>query len=251
MVWRCWGDGPPLVLLHGAFGSWLHWVRNIDGLARHFRVLATDMPGYGASAMPPEPYTAESLAEIMANGVRALLGDAPFHLAGFSLGGILGGIVAAKLGRQCETLILISPNGLALPFPPTAPMTRPTPEMSDAERDETIRQNLLVLMLAAPDSADALAVRIHLENARLARAKSGSIPGSDALLRALPNVTASIGAVYGTKDAFCGPYLDDRERILRGFRPHMDFRRIDGAGHWLPYERPREVEAAIVEMASA
>ena len=75
MVWRCWGDGPPLVLLHGAFGSWLHWVGNIDGLARHFRVLAADMPGYGASAMPPEPYTAESLAEIMANGVRALFGD--------------------------------------------------------------------------------------------------------------------------------------------------------------------------------
>ncbi len=29
MVWRSWGQGPALVLLHGASGSWTHWIRNI------------------------------------------------------------------------------------------------------------------------------------------------------------------------------------------------------------------------------
>jgi len=32
VVWRTWGTGTPLVLLHGGYGSWLHWVRNIEGL---------------------------------------------------------------------------------------------------------------------------------------------------------------------------------------------------------------------------
>ena len=37
MVWRVWGDGDPLVLLHGATGSWNHWLLNIPALAGRFQ----------------------------------------------------------------------------------------------------------------------------------------------------------------------------------------------------------------------
>ena len=46
MVWRAWGDGPPLVLLHGASGSWTHWIRNGLPLAAHRRVLAAQRAGH-------------------------------------------------------------------------------------------------------------------------------------------------------------------------------------------------------------
>ena len=36
LVWRIWGDGPPLVLGHGGQGAWSHWIRNIDALAAHY-----------------------------------------------------------------------------------------------------------------------------------------------------------------------------------------------------------------------
>lgn len=248
MRWRCIGDGAPLVLLHGAFGSWLHWFRNIEGLSRRYRLLIADMPGYGASAMPPDPYTADGVAAIMADGLRRILGDRPFHIAGFSLGGIVGGPIAVRLGEQVLSLIILGPNGMGLPFPPMPELRRPAPEMDDDALAELTRYNLGQLMLADPASIDDLAVAIHLQNARLTRASSGGIPAGSDLLAALPDIKARIGAIYGTADVYSAPYLDEREEIMRRFQPDLDFRRIDGAGHWVTYERPDAVNAAIEEM---
>ena len=33
IVWRIWGDGRSLVLIHGDFGSWTHWIHNVLPLA--------------------------------------------------------------------------------------------------------------------------------------------------------------------------------------------------------------------------
>ena len=55
MVWRTWGDGPALVLLHGGSGSWTHWVRNIAHFERDYRVIAGDLPGLGDSPDPRAP----------------------------------------------------------------------------------------------------------------------------------------------------------------------------------------------------
>jgi 2-hydroxy-6-oxonona-2,4-dienedioate hydrolase len=95
MVWRIWGSGPPLVLLHGGYGSWMHWIRNVLVLAREFTVIAPDLPGLGESATPPEPHTAEALARIIVEGLAIIFsGGERFHLTGFSFGGVLGGHVA-------------------------------------------------------------------------------------------------------------------------------------------------------------
>src|SRR5580698_11023255 len=85
LVWRIWGSGPPLVLLHGGYGSWMHWIRNIPVLSREFTVIAPDLPGLGDSATPPEPWTAEGLAAIVVAGLGIVLpeGEKP-HMAGFS-----------------------------------------------------------------------------------------------------------------------------------------------------------------------
>ena len=47
VVWRIWGSGPPLVLLHGGTGSWMHWVRNIEDLSTSFTLIVPDLPGLG------------------------------------------------------------------------------------------------------------------------------------------------------------------------------------------------------------
>jgi len=47
IVWRCWGEGTPLVLLHGGTGSWLHWIRNVEALSCDMMVVVPDLPGSG------------------------------------------------------------------------------------------------------------------------------------------------------------------------------------------------------------
>lgn len=89
VTWRCLGEGPPLVLLHGGHGSWAHWVRNVDALALHFRVCVADLPGYGDSSAPASP-TLASLIDATQQTLDALVGaQTPVALAGFSFGGLV------------------------------------------------------------------------------------------------------------------------------------------------------------------
>ena len=249
MIWRCWGAGPPLVLLHGATGSWTHWLLNVLPLAERFRVIVPDMPGFGDSDMPPEPHTAERLADIVSVGLDAVVPPpAPLDLAGFSFGGIIGGVVAARQGERVRTLVLLGPNGMALPGGAERPLERTRPGMTPAEVMEAHRENLRVLMLGDPEKADDLAVHVQMENLRLARFKSGGIPASDTLLRALPAVRARIAGIWGAQDAFALPFLDERRRTLARFQPDLDFRVIERAGHWVAYEAPVQVNAALIEI---
>jgi len=93
-----------------------------------------------------------------------------------------------------------------------------------------------------------LAVFVHAENLLRSRFRSGSIPVSDVLLRALPDVQARIAGIWGSRDAFVGPYLEERRTLLASYQPDLDFRVIEGAGHWVIYEAADQVNAAMADM---
>ena len=184
MVWRIWGSGPPLVLLHGGYGSWMHWIRNVLVLAREFTVIAPDLPGLGESATPPEPHTAEALARIIVDGLATIFpGGERFHLTGFSFGGVLGGHVAALLGDQVRGFTIVGSNGLGLPRQPTQLERRSRRDL----RGGTLaiaRHNLGALMIADPDKIDELAVYIQYMNAPRGRVRSRRFSRTDTLIEA-------------------------------------------------------------------
>jgi len=252
MVWRRWGQAPAVVLLHGASGSWTHWVRNIPALAERCTVLAPDMPSFGDSDDLPEPHTAERLAEAVANGLDAVL-PAPerFALAAFSFGSIVAGVVAARLGARVSHLVLIGAGGLGLPIEAARlRLQRFTPGMSEYETREVHRANLRLLMLGDPAAADDLAVQLQMDNVRRTRFKSGDIPASDVLLRALPAIQAPVTAMWGERDAFAAPRVEDRLRAVQGVHRGADVRVLPGAGHWAIYEAAASVNRALLEIVS-
>ncbi|HZO83069.1 MAG TPA: alpha/beta fold hydrolase [Candidatus Binataceae bacterium] len=249
MVWRVWGSGRPLILLHGASGSWTHWIRNIVPLARSFRVIAPDMPGFGDSDTPPEPHTADVLADLLACGLNTLVPPPmEFDMAGFSFGGIIAGLVAARLEYRVRTLVLLGAGGLGLGSAPPLQLLQPRPDMTRADLERVHGENLRILMIADPRKVDELAVFLQIENIRRARFKSGTIPASGILLHALPAIRARIAGISGSYDAIMGPRLDAYRRVLASAQPDLDLRVVAGAGHWVTYEAAEEVTALLQDI---
>ena len=251
MVWRVWGSGPPLILLHGGYGSWTHWIGNVLVLARRFTVIAPDLPGLGESSTPPEPHTAEGLAGIIVEGLDIVLSkDAAPHIAGFSFGGVLGGHVAAQLGDRLRALTLVGSNGLGLVRQPTA-LQRVPAGVSAEEALAVHRRNLGALMIADPAKIDELAVYIQSQNAPRGRVRSRRFSRADTLARALPLVKARLDGIWGARDATAYPHLDERARVLRSFQPGARFEVIAGAGHWVQYEAAERFNPILAEIAGS
>ena len=251
MVWRRWGTGRPLVLLHGGFGSWTHWIRNVLPLSRAFTVATPDLPGLGESATPPEPHTAEGLARIIIEGLEVIFPKhAGLHIAGFSFGGVLGGHVAAQLGDRVRAFTIVGSNGLGLVRQPTD-LRRVPEHASEAETLAVARHNLGALMIADPVKIDELAVYIQSQNAPRGRVKSRRFSRADTLARALPLVKARLDGVWGARDATAYPHLDDRARALRSIQPGARFEVIPGAGHWVQFEAAERFNPLLAELAGS
>jgi pimeloyl-ACP methyl ester carboxylesterase len=250
LVWRVWGSGPPLVLLHGGYGSWTHWIRNILPLSRQFTVIAPDLPGLGDSATPPEPWTAEGLAEIVVAGLDIVLpkGAAP-HLVGFSFGGVIGGTVAAQLGDRLRGFTVVGSNGLGLQRQPTE-LKRVPDGAGEDEEFATHRYNLNQLMIADPGKIDELALYLQQTNHARARMRSRRFSRSGALIEALPRIRAHLDGIWGGRDATAYPHLDERAAVLRQTQPQARFAVVPGAGHWVQYEAAEQFNPLLAEFAA-
>lgn len=252
MVWRVWGAGPPLVLLHGGYGSWTHWLKNIPALAGRYRVIAPDLPGLGDSAMPPDPVTPESLVAIIDRGLGIVLArDERFHLVGFSFGAMLGSFVAAQRGQGLRSMTLVGSASMGLRRAPMREMQPPRRDMSAAEIAELQRANLGILMFADPGRIDDLAVRLQVENVARARVKSRRFAPVDLLGPVLPRVTAPLGGIWGERDVTAYPWVDDRRDLLCRSQPGAFFAVIPGAGHWVMYEAAETFNRALLDRLAA
>jgi pimeloyl-ACP methyl ester carboxylesterase len=94
------GEGPALVLVHGAAVDSRMWRPQVAGLADEFSVVAWDEPGAGRSSDVPRDFALADYADCLAALIDALdLG--PAHVAGLSW----GGTVALELYRQRPELV--------------------------------------------------------------------------------------------------------------------------------------------------
>lgn len=111
------GEGPPVVLLHG-LSSWIgFWEHQFPALAKNHRVLALDLPGYGASGRPDAPYTPSWYARIVAAWMTAI-GLHSAAIVGHSMGGQIALELALRDPARVQALVLSAPSGIER-FQPT------------------------------------------------------------------------------------------------------------------------------------
>lgn len=126
------GTGEPLLLLHGPGEHLLKWVEVLPELTRTHRVIAPDLPGHGATPVPPGAPTMERVLAWLGGVIDATCPTPP-TIVGHVLGGAIALRYAARHGDRVRGLVLVDTLGLA-PF-------QPAPEFGAA----------LGAYLAAPD----------------------------------------------------------------------------------------------------
>jgi pimeloyl-ACP methyl ester carboxylesterase len=105
------GDGPPLVLLHGAGDNSLDWRWVLPALARKHRVYAPDLPGSPDSARPVADYSPAFFERFVAAFLDAL-GIEKATFVGSSLGGLIALRLALSEPARVGALVLADSAGL-------------------------------------------------------------------------------------------------------------------------------------------
>jgi 2-hydroxy-6-oxonona-2,4-dienedioate hydrolase len=252
VVWRIWGNGPPLVLLHGGTGSWMHWISNIEALSRDFMLLVPDLPGSGESGDPESPISASRIGATLAENVGSLIGPrTSFAVAGFSMGGLIAGYLVLHAGARVQGLVLVGATGTGAPRGPMEPLQSWRRLATDAEKIAVHRRNLGILMIHDPEKVDALAVHIQKVNADRSRVRGKHVSHTGTLGECLPGFRGKLAGIWGEHDATAGPHLLEHAKKLREFQPAASFDVFPGVGHWVQYEAAAPFNRRLRELVMA
>ncbi len=248
MVWRVWGRGRPLVLFHGGYGTWTHWIKNVVPLSRHFQVFAADMPSHGESDTLPGRPSRDAMADAIGAGLDQLFGaEQVYDIAGFSMGANLSAAIALAHGGKLDNLVVIGPGGLGVSSKKIVGLQRWRPDLPREVLDRRHSNNLGVIMFHDNARIDDLAVHLQRENGLRMRFRIARSGINTLLKDNLPQVRCRLTAIWGDGDVYAEGGRDDRIAVLRQSHPDLEIRIVADAGHWVMYEQADAFNAALLE----
>ena len=250
------GNGPVLLLAHGTGAATHSWRDLMPALARHFTVIAPDLPGHGFTSAPPRyRLTLPDMAAAL-QGLLAVLAARPAVLVGHSA----GAAILARLALDGDTgaRLLVSLNGALLPitglhgriFSGTAKLLALMPAVPwfFAWRAGNLRA-VTQLIESTGSRLDAAGMEyyrrllsdpVHVSNVLAMMANWEQ----EKLMQDLPRLAPHLLLVAADGDHAVPPSV---ARDVARFVPGAESRLQAGLGHLSHEEAPRETAAIIVE----
>jgi pimeloyl-ACP methyl ester carboxylesterase len=255
------GSGFPLFLLHQADTSSFEFENAIPLLAKKFRVIALDTPGFGRSDPAPRDWKLEDFARNVI-AVMDALGIEKAHVAGHHTGGVIAVEVAAAFPGKVAKLVL---SGVpiyrrdetwrqrtahyrklfaetAMPFPSTPPNDLLADgshlrKLWDMQVLQNVSGNLefvqkcFVAMLLHFDKRGGSAILAQMEYDRRPR---------------LPLIKAPTLCLCGTQDSMGPPFFEPVE-VTASLIPGAVHQWIEGGGIGVDWEMPEQWVGPILE----
>ena len=199
------GKGEPILLLHGFGASGDSWNVLARTLTKKHRVVAPDLPGWGASTrIETESYAYPAQLQRLDSLVQELKLDR-FHLMGHSMGGFLAAAYAARHPERVITLGLLCPHGMSEPVP--GDLARSVEQgdnwlvVSSREGFDRLLNKLFVKRPYIPGTVVKYLAQLAIRNS----AKSGHIfnelqQNEPPLIQRLPQIKAPALIVWGDQD---------------------------------------------------
>ncbi|RJO71261.1 alpha/beta fold hydrolase [Nocardia panacis] len=256
------GAGPTIVLLHGGgpgASAWSNFGRNIAVLAKHFRVLAVDQPGFGLSDKPLDhpQYFAHSAAAL--KDLLDTLGVTErVHLLGNSLGGGAAVRFALDFPERAGKLVLMGPGGLSLnvfaadPTEGVRKLAAFNAEPTRANMEAFLRIMVFDQSLITPELIEErFALASTPESLAAARAMGKSFSGADfelgMLWRDAYRLRQPVLLIWGREDRV-NPL--DGAIIATKVIPRAQLHVFGGCGHWAQVERFDEFNRLALDFLS-
>ena len=246
---RQWGEaGPILVMLHGGYGSWMHWLNNVSELCKNFRIVVPDMPGFGESELLPYLPSLDQYAQILVDALDELLPEEQYSLVGFSFGSAIGSHMMKFAGDKVKRLTLVGYNRTGnMPF--KRPKMKSWRDVSSKEElFAAQRFNLSVMMLHKEEKIDDLAITVQTINTRGGKVRSLDIVATHDLPSRLLEVNKPIDIIWGEFDVTLINGIDNAQERMQELIPDVECHVIDNTGHWVQFEEPEQFNKIIYKI---
>jgi 2-(acetamidomethylene)succinate hydrolase len=250
------GEGPPLLFLHGVTASSCVWQPVMELLAGSYHCVAIDQRGHGRSGIPPDGRFDAAAYAADAADVAAFIGGGRAVIVGHSLGarntiaagamrpGAAAGVVAIEFTPFIEQAAFDALDarvgGAPTSFGSVGDLTGYlSSRYPGLPRDAVARRAVGGFAERADGSLAALA------DAGAMRATCAGLRddlGPDLRRLAVPAVL-----VRGADSRFVS---DAAFRAARALRPDLPGIVVNGAGHYVPEEKPAETARIITEFAA-
>lgn len=255
--YRILGEGQPLIILHGLFGSADNWQTLAKGFAENFKVVLVDLRNHGHS-----PHTDKMNYELMAEDIFELIREENFEnsiLMGHSMGGKVAMYFVQKYENLLDKLIIVD-MGLKK-YPPhhqiifDAMLSLDLDKITTRkEAEEHLKKTItdfgvlqfILKNLYWVSSVKASDIKIEKEKLEFRFNLPVLHRDIEQILEAVPNEKTNVKTLFirGEKSNYI--LESDFDSILIQF-PNATIETINGAGHWVHAEKPKEFFEVISE----